>query len=121
MPFFDQRFLLHWKAYFRQVGLVAVFLFAILSFETLIAGSEITRAVMVGSIASTAFVLFISPYRPVASTKRVLGGYAWAILIAGCCSWLGHLAWGGTGNLDSVALWAFEIALVVGLCILAMP
>lgn len=120
MSFLDRRFLENRKAYFRQVGLFTLFLFGILSVETLIAGSDVTRAVMVGSIASTGFILFISPYRPVAATRRVLGGYGWAILIAGLASWVSHVLWGNHPTSAIFLLWALETAFVVGLCILAM-
>lgn len=69
--------------YFVQVALATAALFTVLWVENLVAGPDAARAFSTGAIASTAFILFVSPHRPAAAPRRVLGGHGWAIAIAG--------------------------------------
>lgn len=107
-----------WR-YTAQVALATVSLFLVLWFEQALAGAETARAVLVGAIASTAFMLFVAPHRPSAESKRVIGGHAWALVMAGVVNGLFFL-FNGEWTTHVPMLFALQASLTVGLALLAM-
>jgi CBS domain-containing membrane protein len=88
--------------------------------ELLNGGVDAARAVLIAAVASTAFILFISPHSNSADVRHSLGGHLWALVIGGV------LAWGaGTGVVeewvtDVPELFALYAAFGVGISIFAM-
>jgi CBS-domain-containing membrane protein len=70
------------RRYVFQVFIATLALFVVLLAEQVIAGAAEARAVVVAAIASTAFVLFISPFSSSATTRHAFGGHLIAILVA---------------------------------------
>ena len=70
-----------WRRYIVQVSLATGTLSLALVIEQAIAGGVEARAVIVAAIASTAFVLFISPESASARTSHAVGGHAWAVAV----------------------------------------
>ena len=61
--------------YVWQVGLAIAALFMVLALEQLLAGTAVARAVLVAAIASTAFILFITPNSASAQPRNAIGGH----------------------------------------------
>lgn len=106
--------------YILQVSIATVALFVIFWLEHLVAGAEVARAVQIGAIASTAFILFVSPHRPTAMPTRVLGGHGWAIVVASIMTLMVNPAFSQDSHAALYFLFSFHSALAVGLSMLAM-
>ena len=65
-----------------QSGLATVTLMLTLWVADLITGANMARAILVASIGSTAFLLFISPRSSATSPRHVLGGHTIAVVVA---------------------------------------
>jgi CBS-domain-containing membrane protein len=88
--------------------------------EQLIAGPELARAVVVGAIAATAFILFISPHRAVATPRHALGGHAVGVAIASSFGLLMATAPGSEWLRNFPILFPMAAALSVGGAMLTM-
>ena len=86
----------------------------------LLSGAAVPQAVLVAAIASTAFVLFISPRRDNARPRRVIGGHAIALTIGGALAAFTGTPWGQDLVSDVPMLFAVYAAGGVGLSMLAM-
>jgi CBS-domain-containing membrane protein len=73
----------NFKRYLLQVSIAALALFAALLAEKVIAGGAASRAVVVAAVASTAYVLFISPFSDSADPRHSTGEHLIAVLVAG--------------------------------------
>ncbi len=78
----DPRFSRNWRRYVGQSGMAAVALMVALWVADLITGANVARAILVASIGSTAFLLFIAPRSTATTPRHVLGGHAIAIVVA---------------------------------------
>ncbi|MCC5835675.1 MAG: HPP family protein [Opitutales bacterium] len=103
-----------------QVGLATVTLFIALWFEHFLIGAEAVGALLIGAIASSAFILFVSPHRPAAMSRRVLGGHGWALVVGSLVSLLTHSHLPVGWQVSSPWLFSLYAAVTVGLCVLAM-
>ena len=100
------------RLYMTQIGLATLTLALTIWAADLITGSIASRAVVVGAIASTAFILFISPHSNTATHRHVRGGHLVSIAIA--------LPFALFANSVSGVAFSFYIAIAVGLSMLAM-
>lgn len=100
------------RLYMTQIGLATLTLALTIWAADLITGSIASRAVVVGAIASTAFILFISPHSNTARHRHVIGGHLVSIAIA--------LPFALFANSVSGVAFSFYIAIAVGLSMLAM-
>ena len=78
----DPKFARNWRRYVGQSGLATVTLMLTLWVADLITGANMARAILVASIGSTAFLLFISPRSSATSPRHVLGGHTIAVVVA---------------------------------------
>jgi CBS-domain-containing membrane protein len=119
-PFFDTKLSGNLKAYVGQVAIATLALFVALWAESILAGGATARAVVVAAIASTAFVLFISPHSPSAMPRHAVGGHLVAVLVA---SPMAIIAGTGVGE-DWIAqiptIFALYAALGVGITMFLM-
>ena len=106
--------------YVFQVGLATVTLFLALWLEHFLIGAEAVGALLIGAIASTAFILFVSPHRPAAMASRVLGGHGWALVVGSLVALVAHAQFPGGWQGSSPWLFSLYAAVTVGLSILAM-
>jgi CBS-domain-containing membrane protein len=125
MPFssftiLDPKFKRLFKRYVFQVSLATGALIAVLLAEQRMSGAAAAQAVLVAAIASTAFVLFITPHTASAGLRASLGGHAWALLIASVLALLAGTDVGTEWITDVPSLFAVYTAVGVGLCMLAM-
>jgi hypothetical protein len=74
---FDPKFKRLFRKYLLQVSLATAALSGVLAAEQLLSGPVAARAALMAAIASTAFVLFISPHSRAAHARNVLGVMAW--------------------------------------------
>lgn len=65
-----------------QVSIATAALLATLWAEQILSGANAARAVVVAAIASTAFILFISPWSLSAEPRHAIGGHLIAMAIA---------------------------------------
>ena len=70
------------KQYVLQVGIATAALVATLWAEQILTTGDAGRAVVVAAIASTAFILFISPWSISAQPRHVIGGHFIALAVA---------------------------------------
>ncbi|MEX2431693.1 MAG: HPP family protein [Dehalococcoidia bacterium] len=117
---FDKKIKRQFRRYAAQVSLAAVALFGVLWAEQLIAGPDLARAVVIGAIAATACVLFISPHREVATPRHVLGGYAIGLGIASGLGLLMATTSGVSLLIQAPVLFPFGAAMAVGGSMFAM-
>lgn len=112
----DPKFRLQFRRYLLQSSLAVVALFAILALE----GAHLSKAIIIAAIASTAFVLFITPHSPSARPRNVIGGHLLCLGIGSAFSAFAT-AVVGDGLISSVPL-LFDLgaAGAVGLGFLAM-
>lgn len=88
----------HWRRYSAQVSLATGTLGAALIVEQALAGASVAPAVIVAAIASTAFVLFISPeVRPPNQPTR-LAVTRWRLSSAARWRSSSTPAWGRSGS-----------------------
>ena len=73
----DRNFLNNPGKYVIQCSLAALTLFTILIFE-----NALFSAVIVVAVASSAFTIFIFPYRSISTPRKVIGGHTVAIITA---------------------------------------
>ena len=69
------------KRYAIQVSFATVALFCTFVAEQVLVGGEEARAIIVAAIASTAFILFISPFSASARPRSVIGSHLIAVLV----------------------------------------
>ena len=100
------------RQYLIQVGLATGALAITILAADLITGSITSRAVVVAAIASTAFILFVSPHSDTARLRHVGGGHFVAIVIA--------LPFAFFASSVSGVAFSLYIATAVGLSMLAM-
>lgn len=108
------------RRYVFQVFIATLALFAVLLAEQIIAGAAEARAVVVAAIASTAFVLFISPFSPSATTQHAFGGHLVAIVVATPMAILADTSIGTEWVVKIPAIFAFYAALCVGISMFFM-
>lgn len=107
------------RVYFLQAGLAAVALMLALWAADLLTGDTVARAVLVGAIASTAFILFMAPHGSSAQPRHAIGGHVAAIVATAPVVFLIEGLVGA--DLASGTLWfGFDAGLGVGLSILLM-
>ena len=106
--------------YFLQVSIATLALFAALLAEQIIAGGAAARAVVVAAIASTAFVLFISPFSPSATPKHTFGGHVIAVLVASPMAVIAGTGMGEEWIAQIPTIFAFYAALGVGITMFLM-
>ncbi len=104
----------HWKHYIIQSFLAALALFGALWLVRL-AASELMResAVIVGSIGSTAFIVFILPSAPTARPLNVVGGQTVGVL----CGALGSVA---ATAAPSVEIGCYSAAVALSILVMAV-
>jgi len=103
------------RAYLAQCGLATLALLVVLTFQ-----DAFENAVIIAAVASTLFVLFITPHAIMCTPRRVVGGHMVGLLLG---SLVGFFLASGAGEamVDAVP-YSFELfaALGVGLSILIM-
>lgn len=70
------------KRYTIQVSLATVALFCTFVAEQVLVGGQEARAIIVAAIASTAFILFISPFSTAARPRSVIGSHLIAVVVS---------------------------------------
>ena len=102
----DPKLRRNFRWYVLQCLLATAALFVVLSIE-----DAVSKAVVIGAIGSTAFILFIMPQSVTSSPRHVLGGHLIALLIGSLVSIPGG---------DSIILFALEGSVAVGLSLFLM-
>ena len=120
MKIFDPKLKQRPGRYLAQVSLATLSLVVLLWAAELLSGAAVPQAVLVAAIASTAFVLFISPRRDNARPRRVIGSHAIALMIGGALAAFTGTPWGQDLVSDVPMLFAVYAAGGVGLSMLAM-
>ena len=115
----DPEFTRNWRRYARQSGLAAIALTAAIWSADVVSGLPVARAVLVASIGSTAFVLFITPHSPYATPRHAVGGHAIAFAVSAPFALAAeNLSGGFTAG---IAPWAVGYsAVAVGVAMLVM-
>lgn len=108
------------KLYVLQVSIATLALFAVLLAEQLIADGIAARAVVVAAIASTAFVLFISPFSSSATPRHTFGGHLIAVLVASPMGLIADTNVGAELIAEIPAIFALYAALGVGITMFFM-
>lgn len=108
------------RRYILQVSIATLALFAALLAEQIIAGGAAARAVVVAAIASTAFVLFISPFSPSATSRHTFGGHLVAVLVASPMAVVADTHMGSGWISDIPTIFALYAALGVGITMFLM-
>ena len=117
----DPRIRRSFRRYLIQVSIATGSLMAVLlAAEIVTGGAGPARAVLIAAIASTAFVLFISPHSDPAQTRHVVGGHLLALLFGGALAGLAGSAIGDQWVTAAPALFAVYTALAVGFTMFAM-
>lgn len=103
------------RAYLMQCGLATLALLVVIVVQ-----DSFEHAVIIAAVASTAFVLFITPHASMANPRRVIGGHAVALLVGGP---IGIFLTSGVG--ESIVgtypyMFEFLAALTVGTSMLVM-
>ena len=78
----DPKIKRHFRRYLLQVSIATTALLGTLWTEQALSGGDAARAVVVAAIASTGFILFISPRSLSARPRHVIGGHLIAMAIA---------------------------------------
>ncbi len=100
-----EEFKLYWKSYIFQS-----FLATLTTFLVLLALS-VKHAVIVASIGSTAFIIFVTPEKKIARARNVIGGHLIGLITGSLCALIPHLLF-----LHSIIIYS----LAVGFSILIM-
>ena len=116
----DPKFRRNFRRYILQVSLATASLIAVLVAEQWLSGAVAARAVLVAAVASTAFILFISPHSDSAGPRHVLGGHAWALLVASPLAWAAGTGAGEEWITDVPTLFAIYAAVGVGISMFLM-
>ncbi len=103
---FDPKVKTNAKAYLLQCALAAGTMAAILSIV-----DAIDRAVIVAAIASSAFIVFVTPHSPMARPRHVIGGHLVALLVGTAATFL---------HLEVGVHFVIEGAVVVGVSLFMM-
>lgn len=117
---FDIKIERNLKRYVLQVSIATLALFSALVAEEAIAGGAAARAVVVAAIASTAFVLFISPFSESSNPRHVIGGHLIAVLVASPMAVVADTSAGAEWVTAIPAIFAFYAAVGVGLTMFLM-
>ncbi len=120
LPLLDPSFARNWRRFLRQSGLATAALVVAILAADFVSGPSIARAVIVASVGSTAFVLFITPHSESATGRHVIGGHALGLLIGALFSFTAESFFPGgiLGEID--LLTAVVSAIAVGVAMLAM-
>jgi CBS domain-containing membrane protein len=113
-PLFDTKLSRNFKRYLLQVSMATLALFAALLVEQVIADGDAARAVVVAAIASTAFVLFISPFSASADPRHAIGGHLIAVLVASPMAVIADTSVGTEWVAEIPAIFALYAAIGVG-------
>ena len=116
----DPKIRRHFGHYAWQVSLATVSLAGVLWAEQLLTGAAVARAILVAAVASTAFVLFISPHSDTARPRHVLGGHLIALVIGGGLGMVADSSLGRAWLADFPALFAVYAAAAVGATMFVM-
>ncbi len=116
----DPKFARNWRRYVGQSSLATVTLMVTLWVADLITGANVARAVLVASIGSTAFLLFISPRSTATSPRHVLGGHAIAVIVAAPFALFADSVFGLWFAADVALLVGVYSAVAVGVAMLGM-
>jgi CBS-domain-containing membrane protein len=119
-PLFDAKIHRNLKRYLLQVSIATLALFAALLAEEIMAGGAAARAVVVAAIASTAFVLFISPFSDSADPRHAIGGHLIAVLVTGPLAVMAETSVGVNWIAGIPAIFALYAALGVGVTMFLM-
>ena len=103
---FDPKVRVNAKAYLFQCLLAAGTLAAILSIV-----DAVDRAVIVAAIASSAFIIFVTPHNPMARPRHVIGGHLVALLVGTAATFM---------HIDSALHFAIEGSVAVGVSLFMM-
>ena len=103
---FDPKVKVNARAYLLQCALAAGTLAAILSIVDLV-----DRAVIVAAIASSAFIIFVTPHSPMARPRHVIGGHLVALLVGTAATLL---------HIEAAVHFVIEGAVAVGLSLFLM-
>ena len=116
----DRKVRRNFRRYLLQVSLATGALIIVLVAEQILSGAVAARAVLVAAIASTAFVLFITPASESATPRHALGGHLLALLIASVLAWVADTQIGNDWTTDLPTLFGVYAALGVGASMFAM-
>lgn len=111
---------LNFKRYVFQVSIATLALVAALMMEQVFAGGEAARAVVVAAIASTAFVLFISPFSKSATPWHTFGGHLIAVIVASPMAIIAGTGFGTEWVTEVPAIFAVYAGLGVGITMFLM-
>ncbi|MEX2598335.1 MAG: HPP family protein [Dehalococcoidia bacterium] len=115
----DRKLRNNFPRYLCQVSLAAGVLAAALGFDSFVAGGALNRAVIVAAVASTAFILFITPHSKGSRPRRVIGGPLIGLAVPGALALL------APGLVDVIVsshplLFILYAALIVGVTMFLM-
>lgn len=108
------------RRYLAQVGVAALALMLALWGADLLTGALAARAVLVAAVASTAFVLFISPHSGSAAPRHVVGGHGLAVAVAAPFAFFAGGISEGAFITGLSLLFGVYAAVAVGLAMLVM-
>ena len=103
------------RAYFVQCGLATLALLIVI-----IVQDSFDNVVIIAAVASTAFILFITPHASMCNPRRVIGGHAVALAIGGAMGVFIRASVGGSVVGTVPYSFEFLVAIAVGLAILIM-
>jgi hypothetical protein len=121
----DPKIRRRWRRYALQVSLATTTLNLALVIEQALAGGVEARAVIVAAIASTAiastaFVLFISPESASARASHAIGGHAWAMVVGSLLALAVDTGTGSDWITTAPVIFSIYAALGVGLTMFLM-
>jgi CBS domain-containing membrane protein len=108
------------KRYTIQVSFATLALFCTFVAEQVLVGGEEARAIIVAAIASTAFILFISPFSASARPRSVFGGHLIAVLVSIPLTWIADGTFGHSVSSAVPYVFGLYAALGVGLTMFLM-
>ena len=108
------------RRYLVQVSFATIALFCTLLAEQVLVGGEEARAIVIAAIASTAFVLFISPFSAAAKPRSAIGGHLIAILVSIPLDFVAGSTFGDSVITAVPYVFGFYAALGVGLTMFLM-
>ena len=109
---FDSKLTRRPKRYLGQIGLASGALVITIWAAEIVTGFDVARAVLIAAVASTAFILFITPNSAGAMPRRSIGGHSLACVVG--------IIFSTFVPANEPALFALCIGGAVGLAMLAM-
>lgn len=113
---FDSKVKHGFNRYLFQCSLATLVLFLILTLE----GAHLSKAIVIAAIASTAFVVFVTPHSTTATPRHVIGGHFICLAIGSAFSIFDGTSIGQSILSVTPILFDLEAALAVGLGIFLM-